>query len=221
MNNKKICFISCVNNIEKYNTALLYIHSLKIPAGYEIETIAIEGAVSLTSGYNQGMKRSDAKYKVYIHQDTFILNKNLIYDIISLFDKYPKLGMLGMVGAKTLPNGVWWNSPIVYGVVYYSPKGKRKVGILSNRPVKGDYERVRAIDGLIMVTQYDLPWREDLFRGWHFYDVSQCLEFEKAGYEVGVPKQTSPWCLHDTGVTNLIGYEENRRILVQNYKDYI
>ena len=34
MNNKKICFISCVNHAEKYNTALKYIHSLKIPEGY-------------------------------------------------------------------------------------------------------------------------------------------------------------------------------------------
>ncbi len=220
MNNNKICFISCVNNFKKYNTALLYIHSLKIPEGYAIETIAIEQAVSLTSGYNQGMQQSDAKYKIYLHQDTYILNQHFIYDIISLFARYPKLGMLGMIGSKTIPNGVWWNSPFAYGTVYYSPK-KRKVGLLSQRIVMGDYEKVNAIDGLIMVTQYDLSWREDLFQGWHFYDVSQCLEFEKAGYEVGVPKQTSPWCLHDTDAPNLLGYEENRSIFVQNYKDYI
>ncbi|MGN7399020.1 glycosyltransferase family protein [Cytobacillus praedii] len=220
MNNKKICFISCVNHAEKYNTALKYIHSLKIPEGYEIETISIENASSLTSGYNQGMKRSDAKYKVYLHQDTYIFNKHFIYDIISLFNKYPKLGMLGMVGAKTLPNGVWWNSKLVYGAVYYTPKGKRTIGTLANRPVIDDYEKVKVIDGLIMVTQYDLEWREELFQGWHFYDVSQSLEFEKAGYDVGVPRQISPWCLHATGTVNLNGYEENRLIFVQNYDGY-
>lgn len=221
MNNKKISFISCVNNFEKYNTALQYIHALKIPEGYEIEIISIEQAVSLTSGYNQGMIRSNAKYKIYLHQDTYIINQYFIYDIISLFDRYPKLGLLGMVGAKTIPDGVWWNSPSVYGSVYYSPKGKRKVGLISQRSVSRDYEKVQAIDGLIMVTQYDLSWREDLFQGWHFYDVSQSLEFVKAGYDVGVPNQTRPWCLHDTGVTNLNGYEENRHIFVQQYKEYI
>ena len=76
-------------------------------------------------------------------------------------------------------------------------------------------------DGLIMVTQYDLPWREDLFQGWHFYDVSQCLEFEKAGYKVGVIKQISPWCLHDCGKVNGTGYEDNRKIFVQHYRDYL
>ncbi len=58
-------------------------------------------------------------------------------------------------------------------------KGKRGNSLLSLGNVKNDYEQVRVIDGLIMVTQYDLPWREDLFLGWHFYDVSQCLEFLK------------------------------------------
>ena len=166
------------------------------------------------------MQQSDAKYKIYLHQDTYILNQHFIYDIISLFARYPQLGMLGMIGSKTIPNGVWWNSPLAYGTVYYSPR-KSEVGLLSQHRVRLDYEKVRAIDGLIMVTQYDLVWREDLFQGWHFYDVSQCLEFEKAGYEVGVPKQKSPWCLHDTDAPNLLGYEENRSIFVQNYKDYL
>lgn len=221
MNRKKIAFICCVNNHAQYDTALKCIHSLQIPEGHEIETIANEQASSLTSGYNTGMGQSDAKYKVYHHQDTYILNEKFLFEIISLFEKYPKLGMIGMVGAKTIPNGVWWNSKLVYGAVYYTPKGKRNIGVLANRPVAGDFEEVLAIDGLIMVTQYDLPWREDLFKGWHFYDVSQSLEFKKAGYIVGVPKQIRPWCLHATGTMNLAGYEENRRIFVEHYKDFI
>ena len=40
-----------------------------------------------------------------------------------------------------------------------------------------------------MATQYDVPWREDLFDGFDFYDVSQSFEFRKAGYTVGVPVQ--------------------------------
>lgn len=33
------------------------------------------------------MRESDDKYKVYLHQDTFIINKNFIYDIIDIFKK--------------------------------------------------------------------------------------------------------------------------------------
>lgn len=221
INPRKIAFISCVNDFKKYEIALQHIHSLKIPQGYEIEIVTVENAKSLPSGYNEGMKKSEAKYKVYLHQDTYILNQQFIYDIISLFEKYPNLGMVGMVGAKTIPNGVWWNSKLVYGAVYYTPKGKKNIGILANRPVAGDYEEVLVIDGLIMITQYDLPWREDLFTGFHFYDVSQSLEFKKAGLVVGVPKQIKPWCLHANGSMNLTGYEENRKVFVDHYRDYL
>ena len=30
---------------------------------------------------------------------------------------------------------------------------------------------VEGVDGLLMATQYDIPWREDLFDGWDFYDL--------------------------------------------------
>ncbi|WP_245916567.1 glycosyltransferase family protein [Bacillus fungorum] len=218
---KKISFISCVNNFEEYNTALNFIHALHIPENCEIEIITIKQANSLTSGYNQAMKKSNAKYKVYLHQDTYILNKNFIYEIIRLFEMNPKLGMLGVIGAKTIPNGVWWASLCSYGTVYHTLTGKNNIDLMAHRNVTNDYESVLAVDGLIMVTQYDLEWREDLFQGWHFYDISQCLEFVKAGYEVGVPRQRKPWCLHDTGITNVTGYEEDRKIFVENYRNYI
>ncbi|MCR8856034.1 hypothetical protein CN887_00180 [Bacillus pseudomycoides] len=221
MNDKKISFISCVNNFEEYNTSLRYIHSLKIPDGYEIETIAIENAASLTSGYNRAMGKSDAKYKVYMHQDAYILNTNFIHDIITLFERYSKLGMIGIAGAKTLPNGCMFHSSHIYGGMYTTLKGKGSVDLSLDRSVVNDYESVLAVDGVIMITQYNLLWREDLFQGWHFYDVSQSLEFVKAGYEVGVVRQESPWCLHDTGIINWAGYEESREIFVRNYREYV
>lgn len=221
MNSKKISFISCVNDFEQYKIALRHIDSLKVPPGYEVETVAIENATSLTSGYNEAMKKSDAKYKVYLHQDVYILNEQFIYDVIRLFQNYPKLGMLGAVGGKTAPNGLWWGSPEVYGDVYDGSKGRGNLELLAHRKVINDYEQVRAIDGLIMITQYDLKWRDDLFQGWHFYDISHSFEFAKAGYEVGVAKQISPWCFHDSGPLDFTGYEENRNIVVQNYPEYV
>ncbi|MEH7456466.1 glycosyltransferase family protein [Bacillus sp. JJ1127] len=220
MNNKKVCFISCVNNFDEYNTALQHIQSLKIPNGYEIETIAIENAVSLTSGYNEAMKKSDAKYKVYLHQDTYILNQNFLYDIITLFEKNQKLGMAGVLGAKRIPSISGWPRRFTYGGLYHAPT-KGNTELLWFHRVINEYERVLAIDGFIMFTQYDLVWREDIFQGWHFYDISQSLEFVKLGYEVGVVKQVSPWCLHDCGVISTEGYEENRNIFLQSYGTYI
>ena len=76
---------------------------------------------------------------------------------------------------------------------------------------------VLCIDGLLMATQYDLPWREDLFKNWDFYDVSQSYEFRKKGYNVMVPKMNKPWVIHDDGVLNLKNYENEKRIFMNNY----
>lgn len=80
------------------------------------------------------------------------------------------------------------------------------------------FNEVMAIDGLIMITQYDVFWREDKFDGWHFYDLSQSMEFRQNKYKVIVPKQNKPWCMHDSGVANINnGYDEYRIKFVKEY----
>jgi hypothetical protein len=76
---------------------------------------------------------------------------------------------------------------------------------------------VEAIDGLLMATQYDIPWRDDLFDKWDFYDVSQSLEFIRHGYKVVVPYMETPWCIHDDGFVNLKNYYEEREKLLKEY----
>lgn len=199
MVNNKICFISCVNDEFKYKECLKYINSLNIPEGYIIDAIAIRDAYSMTSAYNDAMKESDAKYKVYLHQDTFIINKNFIKEIINIFNKDENVGMIGLTGAKTMPkSGIWWESVNTYGKVYESHTDKME--LLSFNECSDDVESVKVIDGFIMITQYDLKWREDIFDGWQFYDLSSSAEFIINGYKVIVPKQNIPWCIHDCGI---------------------
>lgn len=216
MNNNKISFIYAVNDPEKFKKSKSTVDRLKVPDGCEIEVISIEGAKSLSAAYNSGMNKSKAKYKVYLHQDVNILNENLLEDILKLFNEYPKLGLMGAVGAKTLPsNGIWSESTERYGKAIESSAGFMRP--LRNHDIEGDYESVQAVDGFVMITQYDLPWREDIFKGWHFYDTSQCFEFLKTGYEVGVPKQEEPWFEHDCGAVDLTDYQESREIFLEHY----
>lgn len=81
---------------------------------------------------------------------------------------------------------------------------------------------VQAIDGLFMATQYDIPWREDLFQGFHFYDVSQSLEFQRAGYLIGIPNQANLWCIHYNGDEfDADTYEKYRQVFIEHYKDIL
>lgn len=218
MNDKKICFIACVNDNDFFSECLLYIDRLYIPDGYEIEVLSIEDAASMTGGYNEGMNSSDAKYKIYLHQDTFIVDRFFLKELIDIFTNNPDIGMVGIVGApKMSKDGCMWNEGEVWAmyrdIVCDIDKCKEY-----SKPGSYNCVSVEAIDGLLMATQYDLPWREDLFTEFDFYDASQSMEFIKKGYKVVVPQMNKPICVHDDGVIlNLINYDENRKKYLKEY----
>lgn len=200
---KKIAFILCVNNDVYMRHALYFISKLKIPYGCEVEIFTIGDAKSMTSGYNEGMAASTAKYKIYLHQDVMIINPYFIYEILDAFED-TNVGLVGMVGAPKLSESkVMWYSQRM-GKIFYA--NAYKTDIMEFHTVHGGCENVEVIDGLLMATQYDIPWREDLFDKWDMYDVSQSLEFHKAGYDVVVPDMSAPWCLHDDGFMNLTDF---------------
>lgn len=217
MNSHKICFITCVNDERVYRESLRYINSLIIPTGFEVQVIQIKNATSIARGYNNAMGSSDAKYKVYLHQDVFIINKNFISDVIGLFRSHEHVGMIGVAGCHDIPlNGVWWESAQLYGKVYDSHTDW--MGLLQFGDVHEAYVSVQCVDGLILITQYDVPWREDIFTGWHFYDISQSMEFIRAGYKVVIPYQEQAWCIHDCGIANTSnGYDQYRMIFLEEY----
>ncbi len=215
MDDKKICFIACVNN-DKYEQEMLkYINHLEVPENYTVECMSIRGAKSMAAGYNEGMQSSDAKYKVYLHQDVFIVNPHFIRDMLHIFAD-ETIGMIGMVGAPKMPeNAIMWNAPRV-GKIYYSAIYESKESEIGR--IEGTYCEVEAIDGLLMATQYDLTWREDLFHNWDFYDASQSQEFIRKGYKVVVPNQEQTWCIHDDGFYNLKSYYSSRKIFNAYYR---
>ncbi len=217
MNNKKMVFIIAVNNELYYEECKWYIDRLTIPKDFEIDILAIYEASSMTEAYNAAMYSSDAKYKVYLHQDVFIINKNFIVDIIKVFELDEELGMLGVIGGNYLPES---------GVMYDAWNCGRTVTCDYSLSVdatyfqKKPYTRVDAIDGMLMVTQYDIPWREDILKQWHYYDISQSFEFIRAGYKLCIPYQDRPWSIHDSGTNDLTQYDNNRRIMFDEYTEF-
>lgn len=99
----EVCFIICSNDQLYTEECIYYIAHLHVPDGYQINVLTIEDAKSMAAGYNEGMHASDAKYKVYLHQDVFIVNKNFIQDFLDVFRQDETIGMIGMVGAPRLP----------------------------------------------------------------------------------------------------------------------
>lgn len=100
LDEQKITFITCVNNEEIYAECCHYLERLYVPEGCHTDVVSIREAPSMTAGYNAAMKSSDARYKVYLHQDVRIKNRNFITDLLAVFARDEKIGMVGMVGTR-------------------------------------------------------------------------------------------------------------------------
>lgn len=214
MDCNKFCFILCVNNQRYLDEALFYINRLNIPDGYTIDCISITDAESMTSGYNEAMNASDAKYKIYMHQDVLIVDADFLFKLLNIFSN-SEIGMTGIVGPTQMPpNGIMWEGMEIGGLyssnIYFTVTN-------SPAPTELGYTYVDAVDGMLIATQYDIPWREDLFDGWDFYDASQSYEFRKMGYKIAVPMSESPLVIHNDGLLNLRNYYKYRKVFVKEY----
>lgn len=218
LDDKKFCFIICCNDEEYQSECEYYIRQLCVPDTYTVEVIPVRGAKSMAAGYNQAMRQSDARYKIYLHQDVFIFHRSFLQDMLAVFEQDPKVGILGVVGSKRLPeNGCMWSNRMRVGAVrsrvlsvsddfFDIPMSPRRL-----------YTPVEALDGLLLMTQYDIRWREELFTGWDFYDVSQCMEFARHGYRAAVVYQEEPWVLHDNGFLHMGEYHRYRKVFLEEY----
>lgn len=212
----EMCFIICTNNHTYAQECIHYINHLYVPDGIQVNVLTVEEAKSLTSAYNEAMQCSRAKYKVYLHHDTFIINRDFISDCLRIFRTDPQIGMIGNVGVEKMPStGVMWDADR-FGMLYEQHIYETK--LLANAfSQELPYMEVDAIDGFLMVTQYDIPWREDLFCKWDFYDCSQSMEFKRKGYRVVVPWMNEPWCVHDCGFINLQNYDGEKEKFIAEY----
>lgn len=220
LNERKMAVITCVNNDQLYDEAVLYLQHLKIPTGMSIELVGVRDARCMTEGYQKAMELTDARYKIYMHQDCFVINPMLFCAIMDIFLKDSSVGLLGLIGAKDLEweNPVWWHSREQYGAIV-NRHADEQVCLDQYNTCDAEYEAMEALDGVFLATQYDLPWRTDLFRDWHFYDIAQSREFINAGYQIVLPRYTEPWLVHACGRRQPDeAYRRNMEIFKTNYQ---
>ena len=227
---EKVAFILCVNNDRQYKECCYYIQHLLVPEGYSVEIIPVYHAKGMAGGYQQGMKKTNAKYKIYIHQDVLCTNKYLIYELIHIFNHNPDIGLVGVAGCIKMPiDGIWWNAPteekycnlyqdVITVCVNYGEEAQKAFYNC------GDYQEVQALDGAFLATSKDIDWREDLFDGWHYYDISQSFEFHRQGYKVVIPRPQMIWILHNDKWGRTLGndyYQSTKRFLQEYMEDLI
>lgn len=218
MNPGKLCFIVCTNNETFMNECRIYLERLLIPSGLDIDLLCVTDAPSMLSGYNEALEQTDALYKVFMHQDVFILNRWFLYDIIDIFNDDNEIKIIGMMGARQMPpNYIMWKSDRTGNIFingdYFDPSYRYDIK-------KDGYFDISVADGFLLAVKGAIILRDDLFDGWDFYDVSICAEQKRLGKKIVVPNQVYPWCLHDDGhILTLFNYNKYRLIAMNEYKD--
>ena len=92
-----------MNDEQEFAESLSYIEALNVPEGYQTDVIAVREAPSMAAGYHAAMKESDAKYKIYLHQDVFLIYKDLLNELVAIFQNDETIGMAGVLGCRVMP----------------------------------------------------------------------------------------------------------------------
>jgi hypothetical protein len=148
-----------------------------------------DGEMSLTQVYNKGLKESVNDIVVFMHDDLILETSNMTPKIVKLFEKHPEYGIIGIAGTDKLTSGMWWQSrENMFGVVGHIHEGKRHVNHYSKGVFNDVLKDVVIVDGLFFMVRKSLLKKEfnEQFEGFHFYDISFCVENQFEGVKIGL-----------------------------------
>ena len=210
MNDRKIAVIAqCDPN--GVSAIRPYIDALDIPNGYETELIEVRSDGNVADAYQRAMEASDAKYKIYLAPGSILLRLNFFEEMLRIFAADPMIGIMGLIGVKQLSTtGLLAASPFIKGRLLYTDDSS-----FCGEDIEGATEEVMVVSEDLIATQYDVPWRSDLFHSNCLFAEAQCIEFRRKGYRTVVPQQDAPWLL--TRKREGAADEESRNMFLDTY----
>lgn len=216
----KISIIFCTNSELYTKECILYLKQLQVPDNMSLDIIVVTKAPGMAAGYNCAMQYSNAGYKIYIHHDTFIIDNLVLYKLVQAFRTNNSIGMIGNTGTTHLTKTAkWYESDIQYRRCNIYKDILLNIQRCDSLYKSSDLEHADAIDGIFMATSYDVLWRQDIFDGWHYYDISQTYEYRKAGLETVFITTPPVMLIHETTTAKdpLDLYGKYQQIFTQNY----
>lgn len=181
LDDNKVAFIIWANHQQYYEECVRYLRNLIIPDDIATELLCVTDVPTLAEAYQEGMLSSDARYKVYIRENIFLLNRNFFSDLLQIFAEDERIGMVGMTSTLAPTDNL----------ILYDGHDVRRESTFQQGNGRL-YEGVDALTGLLLATCVDLPWEEG-------EDTVQkhCTAMREAGLRLVVPVQERPWCYYD------------------------
>ncbi len=173
----KIAIIIHSSDEQYLEECLNYVEMLEIPELYTVDVFVGDEASEKAVFYNEAMEVSDAKYKLYLSENTFIVQKDCLLQCIKLFEENEKLGMLGILGSKG-------EAKLGKAIVSDS----QSTGLHDFQKGKDGYYIAEKLDEAFLFTQYDIAWENA---------SEHAADFVENGYLAAVPYQDIAWCQVD------------------------
>lgn len=201
-----------------------FIDYLKKSSGFKkisvIEKIN-NGEKSLTEVYNEILSEATTDIVILCHDDLYFDTSSWYHKILKHFDK-TDFGILGVAGTTDLSkSGQWWdNRKKMVGIVNHEHDGKKwesKYCDIENNSIIPTI----IVDGLFIAIHKKRIRKNFIeeFKGFHFYDLSFCLENFLENVKIGVI--TNLRITHKSiGMTNQ-SWEENRKLFVEKYSNFL
>ena len=155
----------------------------------EVNIYENDGVSSLTEIYNIGLKESKNEIVVFMHDDLILETSNMTPKIVKLFEKHSEYGIIGIAGTDKLTSGRWCdNRENMFGIVGHIHEGKRHVNHYSKGVFNDVLKDVVVVDGLFFAVHKGRIKKgfNEQFEGFHFYDISFCIENFLEGVKIGL-----------------------------------
>lgn len=158
-----------------------FIESIKNSVGCKANVIFVvnDNSMSLSRLYYNMLNNNqiDSDIVIFCHDDIEFLKSGWGAEIIRLFNKNKKFGIIGVAGSAEFDeHAAWWNYSKKFGQVIHRHDGKSWLTAFSPLLDK-DLEEVCVIDGLFIAVKRSRISRNfdpDL-DGFDFYDIDFCL----------------------------------------------
>jgi GT2 family glycosyltransferase len=181
-----------------------------------------DGQYSLTSAYNKALDMASEDEIVVLAHDDIDLEYGWDEKLRDIFEK-TDYGIIGLAGTANLPEtGIWWQDKLsLAGVVWHRQKKENAIIKYDTRfsqrqPYIMD---VCVLDGLFIAFKKNRIKKRfnELISGYHFYDISFCIDNFIEGVKIGVT--TSFDILHDSIGTLTQSWYFNQKLFLSSYKD--
>jgi GT2 family glycosyltransferase len=183
-----ISIIFC--SIDPFRTESIERHYRLLLGNESHEIIAIRDARSLAEGYNRGLKQAVGEIVIFSHDDIEFLDPAAwllrLKAHLDLFD------LVGLAGTTRLISGAWSRAgpPYTFGQVGELDGHVAPFRVLICAVPAPIVSGIQALDGLFLAARRSVVERvrfdEEMFDGFHCYDVDFSFSAYLAGFRVAV-----------------------------------